>query len=166
MARRNWLLAALLVAAPATAEVVEFAGRNVEVDGARAGRPVVRVSGPQYSIPGSAAQIIRKAQICTTQLAGETGIESADPDTGRLVASHRVDYGKRRKPHSVRTQLSVEAADGNLRIILGELGVAQAGIAQTQPNGYAPLVQADSGWEDALNAAIAVEQALLDCIYR
>ena len=62
MANTPWFLVAMLASAPALAGSVDFQGHSVEVDATTGARRVLSVRGASYSIPGSTAQAIGKAQ--------------------------------------------------------------------------------------------------------
>ena len=70
MACRMWMLAGMLVAMPAMAEDVAFQGHTVQVDATREARPILRVGGVKYSIPGSPKQILGKAEQCAARQPG------------------------------------------------------------------------------------------------
>ena len=161
MACRSWMLAGMLVAMPAVAEDVTFQGHTVEVDATREARPIVRVGGVKYSIPGSAVQILGKAEQCASRQADAITGASVDPDNARLLADSRANYRQKGR-RSVRATLAVEAGEGNFRVVFTELATSPVDAVN-----YAPLVQQDgAGWESALVAMIGVEQGLLDCMFR
>ena len=155
------MLAGMLVAMPAMAEDVAFQGHTVQVDATREARPILRVGGVKYSIPGSASQILGKAEQCAArQPVAITGV-SVDPDNGRLLADSRANY-RQKGQRSVRARMAVEAGDGNFRVVFTELATSPADALS-----FAPLVQRDAAaWEPALEAIIGVEQGLLDCMFR
>ena len=161
MACRTWMLAGMLVAIPAVAEDVVFQGHTMQVDASREARPILGVRGVKYSIPGSATQILGKAEQCAARQPGAITGASVDPDNARLVADSRANY-RQKGQRSVRAKLAVEAGDGNFRVVFTELATSPADAIN-----FAPLVQQDaSGWESALEAVIGVEQGLLDCMFR
>lgn len=80
------MLAAVLVAMPAVAEDVAFEGHALQVDGSREARPILRMSGTRYSIPGSATQILGKAEQCAARQPGAITEASVDAEGGRLLA--------------------------------------------------------------------------------
>ena len=156
------MLLVAMAALPAIAEDVPFQGHVVEVDGRQPARPVQRVTGTVYSIPGSASQIIGKAEICLSpQKAGTGAIQSVDGDNGVLLAAARAEYRYKGRTESVAARLAVEAGDGNFRIVFTDLARSLDGVAT------GPVLQQDgSGWEKSLVAVIGVEQAVLDCMFR
>lgn len=161
MACRTWMLAGMLVAMPAMAEDVAFQGHTVQVDATREARPILGVRGVKYSIPGSATQILGKAEQCAARQPGAITGASVDPGNARLLADSRANY-RQKGQRSVRARLAVEAGDGNFRVVFTELAASPADAVN-----YAPLVQQDgAGWESALVAIIGVEQGLLDCMFR
>ena len=161
MARKSWMLAGMLVAMPAVAEDVVWQGHTVQVDASREARPILRMSGVKYSIPGSATQIIGTAEQCAAGQSGAITGASREPDNGWLVADSRADYRQKGR-RSVKARLAVEAGEGNFRIVFTELATSPADAVS-----YAPLIQQDGpGWESALVAVIGVEQGLLDCMFR
>lgn len=161
MACRTWMLAGMLVAMPAVAEDVAFEGHTLQVDGSREARPILRMSGTKYSIPGSATQIVGKAEQCAARQAGSITVESVLAESGQLLAGTRADY-RQRGQRSVRARMAVEASDGSFRVVFTDLATSPADAIS-----FAPLVQQDAaGWESALEAVIGVEQGLLDCMFR
>jgi hypothetical protein len=161
MACRTWMLAGMLVAMPAMAEDVAFQGHTIQVDASREARPILRVGGVKYSIPGSAAQIVGKAQQCAARQSGAITGPSVDPGNGYLLAESRADYRQQGR-RAIKARMAVEAGDGNFRVVFTELAVSSADAIT-----YTPLIQQSAvGWENALVAIIGVEQALLDCMFR
>ena len=161
MACRNWVLAVMLVAMPALAEDVAFEGHTLQVDGSREARPILRMSGTKYSVPGSATQILGKAEQCVARQVGAITGASVDAEGVRLLADSRANF-RQKGQRSVKAKLAVEAGDGNFRVVFTDLATSPADATN-----YAPLVQQDAaGWENALVAIIGVEQGLLDCMFR
>jgi len=155
------MLAAVLVAMPAVAEDVAFEGHALQVDVSREARPILRMSGTRYSIPGSATQILGKAEQCAARQPGAITEASVDAEGGRLLADSRANY-RQKGQRSVRARMAVEAGDGNFRVVFTDLATSPADAVN-----YAPLVQQDAaGWESALEAVIGVEQGLLECMFR
>ncbi len=155
------MLAAVLVAMPAVAEDVAFEGHALQVDGSREARPILRMSGTRYSIPGSATQILGKAEQCAARQPGAITEASVDAEGGRLLADSRANY-RQKGQRSVRARMAVEAGDGNFRVVFTDLATSPADAVN-----YAPLVQQDAaGWESALEVVIGVEQGLLECMFR
>ena len=161
MACRTWMLAGVLVAMPAVAEDVTFQGHTVQVGANREARPILRVGGVRYSIPGSATQILGKAAQCAALQPAAIIGASVDPGTGRLVADSRANY-RQKGQRSVKGRMAVEAGDGDFRVVFTDLATSPADAGN-----YVPLLQQDgAGWEAALVAVIGVEQGLLDCMFR
>jgi hypothetical protein len=161
MACRSWVLVGLLVAMPAGAEDVAFQGHSVQVDASLVARPILRVAGVKYSIPGSAPQILGKAEQCAARQAGAFASASVDMENARLVADSRANY-RQKGQRTVKARMAVEAGDGNLRVVFTEIATSPADAIS-----YTPLVQQDgAGSEKALVAIIGVEQGLLDCMFR
>ena len=155
------MLAGMLVAMPAVAEDVVFQGHTVQVDAGREARPILRMSGTRYSIAWSTSQIVGRAEQCAASQPDAITVESADVDTGQLVASARVEYRKKGR-RSARARMTVEAGEGNFRVVFTELASTPVDAIS-----YAPLIQQDgAGWESALEAIIGIEQPLLDCMFR
>lgn len=156
------MLVLALAAMSADAEEVSFQGHAVEVDGRQPARPVQRLTGTTYSIPGTASQIVGKAELCLApQKAGTGAIQSVDRDNGVLLAASRAEYRSKGRTNAVAARLAVEAGAGNFRIVFTDLATSQDGIST------GPVLQQDgSGWEKSLAAVIGVEQAVLDCMFR
>ena len=161
MASRDWVLAGMLVAMPALAEDVAFEGHTLEVDASREARPILGMRGTRYSIPGSTSQIIGKAEYCVAQQPAAMTVQSVDATGGRLQAESRAEYRQKGR-RSARARMTIEAAEGNFRVVFSELTTSPADAVR-----YAPLIQQDgAGWESALEAVIGIEQPLLDCMFR
>ena len=161
MGCRNWVLAGMLVAMPALAEDVVPEGPAVAGDASREARPILGMRGTRYSIPGSVSQIVGKAEQCATRQPGALTVESVEADAGRLVAGGRAEYRQKGR-RSVRARMTLEAGEGTFRVVFNDLATASA-----DAGGFAPLIQQDAaGWENALEALIAIEQPLLDCMFR
>lgn len=159
--KKTWMLAAMLVTMPALAEDVSFEGHTLQVDASRDARPILRVGGVKYSIPGSATQILGKAEQCALRQPAGLASISLDAENARLVADSRAAF-RLKGQRSVKAKLAVEAADGNFRVVF-------TGLATSTADGgnYTPLVQQEgAGWQSALVAIIGVEQGLLDCMFR
>ena len=157
---RSWVLAGMLVAMPAQADDVAFGGRTLEVDSGRESRPILGMRGVKYSIPGSAMQIVGKAELCVASQANAISLVSVDAAGGRLLADSRAEYRQKGR-RSIRARVTVEAEEGQFRVVFTGLATAQADVA-----GHAPLMQGGAGWERALEAVIGIEQPLIDCIFR
>ena len=161
MACRNWVLAVMLVAMPALAEDVAFEGHTLQVDGSREARPILRMSGTKYSIPGSATQILGKAEQCVARQVGAITGASVDAEGVRLLADSRANF-RQKGQRSVKAKLAVEAGD-----VARSVNTTRKLPSPADATNYAPLVQQDAaGWENALVAIIGVEQGLLDCMFR
>lgn len=166
MAPRDWILTALLASSPVLSGGTEFRGHAVDVANAAGDGQVLRVRGSHYSIPGTAAQIVGKAQLCLSRRDSGAGIVSTDRAGGRLVAVSRVEHGAGPAPGIVKGRLAVEAGEGGFSIVLSDLGTLQDPPGDGRDEVFSPLLmRADSGWEAALDAMIGVEQALLDCMF-
>lgn len=161
MACRNWMLAGMLLAMPALAEDLAFQGHAVEVDAGRESRPILGMRGIKYSIPGSASQIVGKAEQCAVRQPAAVTVASVDAPGGRLVAEARAEYRQKGR-RSLRARMAVEAGEGSFRVVFTDLATSPA-----DASAYTPLIQQDgAAWESALATAIGVEQALLDCMFR
>ena len=92
---------------------------------------------------------------------GALTVESTDADGGKLLASGRAEYRQKGR-RSVRARMTLEAGEGNFRIVFSDLATASA-----DAGGFAPLIQQDgAGWENAIESVIGIEQPLLDCMFR
>lgn len=161
---RYLVLAGTLAAIPLAAEEVQFEGHVLEVDASQEARAIVRMEGTRYRLPGTAAQIVDKAEKCIT---GQNGLAlvAADPVAGTVAARGRADYRQMWSTRSIRANLQIEADDGYFRIVQSELAQAQGGSAESDDAAYAPISQAGD-WESAVSAAITMETRLVDCLYR
>ena len=161
---RYLVLAGTLAAFPVAAEDVQFEGHVLEVDASQEARVIVRMAGTRYRLPGTAAQIVDKAEKCVT---GQKGLAlvSTDAAGGTLAASGRADYRQRWSTRSIRANLRIEASDGYFRIEQTDLAQAEGGSAELADDAYAPVSHAGD-WENAVTAAIAMESRLVDCLYR
>jgi hypothetical protein len=54
----------------------------LQVDASREARPILGMRGTRYSIPGSASQIVGKAEQCAARQPGALTVESVDADGG------------------------------------------------------------------------------------
>ena len=164
MAYRSLVLAASLLAMPAAAEVVQFQGHAVEVDGASDARRVVAMRSGRYSIPGSPQQVVGKVQACLGRADSGAGIVSVDAANGLLRAVSRTGYRLDGEARMLRGRWTVEAGEGGMQIAVADLAhIHDEGIDES----YLPVpMRDDEGWERALAAVIEVEHALLDCMYR
>src|SRR5690606_22882928 len=106
---RYLVLAGTLAAFPVAAEDVQFEGHVLEVDASQEARVIVRMAGTRYRLPGTAAQIVDKAEKCVT---GQKGLAlvSTDAAGGTLAASGRADYRQRWSTRSIRANLRIEAS--------------------------------------------------------
>lgn len=154
------ILTALLVSLPAPAEDIEYEGHTLEVDGAQEGRPVLRMTGTQYSLNATAIQIVEKARVC---LAGTPGSTLLPADgSSRLVANLRVEYRSFLSSYGVRSRLELEAGDGRFSITQSELGQA-ASAGDDAAETFVPI--AEGGGDKALDALIEAENRIVDCLY-
>lgn len=168
MAYRNLMLAALLTASPALADEMTFQGHALEVDGSGDAAQLLRLRGTRYAIPGTATQIIGRAQLCLSRKDSRAGIVSVDPAGGRLAAVSRVEYQDDSSMHLVRSWLTVEAEEGNFSVVLSKLGLRQEPPANA--DGADEVFSSfqlrnDGVWKPAVTAVIGVEQALVDCMF-
>lgn len=164
MAHQGWMLAALLLGAPAAAGIVEFQGHSLETGAVEGAHRLLSMQGAPYSVPASTAQTIGKAQACLSRADSGVGVVSVDATGGRLRAIGRTPYQHDGQPRLLRSRWALEATGGSFRITFTDLAdIRQAGGDEL----YAPLAfGSESGWQEALGAVIAVETALLDCMYR
>ncbi len=163
----NLILATLLTASPALADATEFQGHTIESDGTAEARQVLRVHGTRYSIPGSPAQIVGKAQQCLSRKDSGAGVVSTDAAAGRLVAISRVQFGQEPLLRTLKGRLTVETGTGQFGIVLSNLGVLQEGAGDAGVEEvFSPVLQREgSGWQLALAALIGVERNLVDCMF-
>jgi len=160
------MLAALLTAQPAMVADATFQGHAIEVDGASNGRPVLRVSGKRFAIPGSPEQIVDRAQACLSRRHSSAGVVSVDRTGGRLVAVSRVPYHEAPSPRLVKAWLTVQAGQGHFSVVLSKLAVRQGSSGEPMEEVFQPLaLDAGFAWEPAVAAVIGVEQALVDCLF-
>lgn len=166
MPYRSLLLAALFTVPPGMAAETTFQGHAVELDDASAVRQVVRVTGTRYAIPGSPEQIVARAQMCLSRKESMAGVVSVDADAGRLTAVSRVEYRDELAPRLARGWITVEAGEGFFSIALSRIGILQASTGETADEVFSPLALGGKhAWEPALAAVIAVEQALVKCVF-
>ncbi|QIL21367.1 hypothetical protein [Thermomonas sp. HDW16] len=159
------LIAVALMGAPVLAEDVQFEGHTLEVEpGQGDARNIARILGTRYQINAAAVQIIDKARGCLGNQSG-VAIEAGEPNSGQLVANSQVNYRAGWSTHSVRSRIAVEASDGYFRIVQSDLGVADMGAADARDGDYRVLQQ-DGDWEKAASTMIALEQGVIDCLYR
>ena len=126
MAYRHGILLMLLATVPALADDARFPGHAIETDGASDARQVLRARRALYAIPGTPAQIVRKAQVCLAGPDSHAGIVSVDAEGGRLVAISRVEFRDAERVGLAKGRLAVEAGEG-LRVGFVELA-AEAGL--------------------------------------
>lgn len=161
---RFWPLVAVVVAGSAMAETVRFNAHSIEVDDAGGGRKVLAMHGSAYSIPGSPAQVIGKAQACLARRDSGVGIISVDAANGRLLGISRTRYRSAGSDHILRSRWNFEAGEGSFSVRYTDLAeVREQGATEV----YDPLPLLNGGdWEEALAPVVALEQVLLDCMYR
>lgn len=162
---RALLFIAALASLPVVAEDVAFEGRTLEVDVGNDTRTITRVVGTLYQINGTADQIANKARRCLSSQQG-VAVAPAEASSSLLVANSRANFRSLWSTHSIRSQLAIEVSDGHFQVIQSGLGVAQASAASASDDAYAPLQHQGAGWDNALSATIAVEQGVIDCLYR
>ncbi|MDE2406673.1 MAG: hypothetical protein KGL91_02285 [Xanthomonadaceae bacterium] len=158
---RILLLGLTLLTTAAVAEEVAYNGRTLEVAADQDARPIQRVQGSRYAISLSPADTITKAQGCLAAQNGVT-VVSADPASGQLQALAEFAYRARFTNHTVQSQWQLVATDGGFQITESALTVTTPG----GDGGSKPLAQQEAGWEKSLDALIAGENALVDCLYR
>jgi hypothetical protein len=164
MVHRRWMMAALLVATPAIAQSMVYDGHSIDVDGSVGARRMAAVRGASYSIPGSTAQTIGKAQACLARADSGVGVVSVDPVGGLLRAVSRTPYAYAGQQRLVRSRWAVEATGGNFRVTFTDFADIQG---EGFDESYVPVsLEAGPAWQDALAAVIVVEKSLLDCMYR
>lgn len=156
------ILLAVLALIPAVAAEVQFNGHTLEVPDGQDNGPIQRMLGAQYNFPGSAEQIIARAQTCAAGVPGLT-VESADPAGGALVLRVDVEYRSGFSSRRIRSRMGFGAAEAAFRINETEIAV---GESSNDAAGFVPLTRQDGGWEKGLEALIGAENALVDCLYR
>lgn len=154
--------AMLLAVLPASAADVTYNGHTLQVADGQDNGPIQRMAGAQYNFPGSAADIIGKAQTCATGVPGLT-VESADPATGVLVLRASTEYRSGFSSHAIRSRIDFAAAEAAFVISESEIEVQQGSGADAS---YTPLTHGEGGWEKALDALIGLENKVTDCLYR
>ncbi|MBN8717180.1 hypothetical protein [Thermomonas sp.] len=157
---RILMLAAALVAVSVSAEEVPFKGRTLEVDTGQEARPILKVDGSRYVVPGSREQLVAKARAC---LAAQEGVSmgAVDAEQGQLAATMLTGFRASFANQALRTQLAMEVGDGYFHITQ-----SAPELAQTDGSGFVPLGQSSGPWEKALDALVKHEDALIDCMYR
>lgn len=159
------LLAVVSAGGPALAEDVAFEGRTLQVEpGQDDTRTITRIVGTRYQLNATAVQVIDKARVCLGNQ-GSVAVESGEAGSDQLVANSRVNYRAGWGTRSARSRIDLEASDGYFRIIQSNLGIAQIGAADARDGDYGPLQQ-QGGWDNAVSAMIALEQGVIDCLYR
>lgn len=166
MPYRSLLLATLFTAPLAMAAEARFQGHAVEWDDASAVHQVLRVTGTRYAVPGSPEQIVGRAQMCLSRKESMAGVVSVDRDAGRLTAVSRVEYRDEPALRLAKGWITVEAGEGFFNVVLSRIGILQASTSETAEEVFSPLaLGGDHAWEPALAALIAVEEALVDCVF-
>jgi len=165
MAHGTWMVAALLAAGQVAAAEPELQGHSVEAEGVAEARQLARVRGTRYSIPGTPAQVVGRAQSCLARRESGAGVVSVDGAAGRIVAVSRMPYGGDASPGTVKGRLTLEADAGGFALSLSQLGVLR-GADSDGNDVFAPLLVRDEAtWRPALVALVSVEQALVDCMF-
>lgn len=134
---RNTLITPILVlalgfsAAPVMAEQVDFQGHTLEIDTTKGPRLITKMISPTYQAPGSARDIILRAQTCVAKhlsnnkvanIPGGPVIEVSQPENGFLVANSRVPYRSLVLVQmSVKSRFTIEAREGRFRITQTDL---------------------------------------------
>ncbi len=154
------MLAAALVAVTASAEEVPFKGRTLEVATDQEAKPILKVDGSRYVVPGSREQLVAKAQAC---LAAQEGVSvgAVDAAQGKLEATMLTGFRASFANQTLRTRLAMEVGDGYFQTTESNLE-----LAQTDGSGFVALGQSAGLWEKALDALVKHEDALVDCMYR
>lgn len=159
---RHLIFLAALALAPAFAADVPYNGHTLEIADGQDNGPIQRMLSAQYTIPGTGADIINKAQTCAGGVAGLT-VESSAPEAGTLVLRATTDYRSGFSSWTIRSRLDFGAADAAFRIAATEIAVRQGSGDEAA---FAPLAKGASGWEKGLDALLGVENKLVDCLYR
>lgn len=162
MKLRLVILAAVLAAAPALAADVTYNGHTLQLADGQDNAPIQRMLGAQYNFPGTAADIITRAQTCATGIAG-LKVESADPATGSLVLRASTEFRSGFSSRPIRSRIDIAAAEAAYVISESEIEVAQG---SAEDAGYVPLTHGEGGWEKGLDALIGLENKVTDCLYR
>lgn len=155
------MLAAALAAVPALAADVTYNGHTLQFADGQDSGPIQRMLGAQYNFPGTAADIIGRAQTCATGVAGLT-VESADPASGALVLRASTEFRSGFSSRPIRSRIDIAAAEAAYVISESEIQVQQ-GSAEA---GFTPLTHGEGGWEKGLDALIGLENKVTDCLYR
>ncbi len=158
--RLSILLAAFLLI-PAQAGQVQFSGRTLDVGDGQDNGPIQRMVGAEYNIPGTAADIIGRAQTCAASVDG-LSLVGASPDSGTLVLRANVDYRSGFSARTIHSRLDFLASDSVFQITETELEVREGGGDAD----FTALTQADGSWEKGLDALVGLENKLVDCLYR
>ena len=161
---RYLVLAVALACLPALAEDVAFDGHTLEVEVGQDTRTITRIVGTRYQINAATAQIIDKARACLANQDGVT-VEPGEAGSNEMIANSRVNYRAGWGTRSARSRIAIEASDGYFRIVQSGLGVAEASVASAGDADYRALQHA-GGWNNPVSAMIAVDQAVIDCLYR
>lgn len=153
---------AALALTPAFAADVSYNGHTLKVADGQDDGPIQRMFSAQYTIPGTGADIINRAQTCAGGVEGMT-VESSDPDGGLLALRTTTDYRSGFSGWTIRSRMDFSAADAAFRITASEIAVRQGSGDDAT---FAPLAKGASGWEKGLDALLAQENKLVDCLYR
>ncbi|MDB5988263.1 MAG: hypothetical protein JWR16_3316 [Nevskia sp.] len=143
-----------------------------------------------HEASGSAADIINRAQDCVARYVsnepatsnGVLGIgakgrhsassdatqpvlESADPDSGVLMAHSRAPYHHLLLSFEARSRLSVEAKDGRFKIVQNDLAYRQLDTGNDASQDFSPIQRlAVTGWDGALEALQEVSDNVAECV--
>jgi hypothetical protein len=144
-----------------------------------------------FETGGTSAAIIERAQNCVTRYVSNTPntssgvlgiigakgqhssssdveqpvLESADPQSGTLVAHSRAQYHHLLLAFEARSRFSVDAKDGRFRIVQTDLAYRQLDTGNDVAQDFSPIQRlAVTGWDDALEALQEVSDKVADCI--
>ena len=159
---RHLILLAVLALAPAFAADVLYSGHTLEIADNQDDGLIQRMLSAQYTLPGTGADIVIRAQTCAGGVQGLT-VESSDPDGGALALRATADYRSGFSGWTVRGRLDFGAADAAFRITASEIAVRQG---SGDDAAFVPLAKGAAGWEKALDALLGQENKLVDCLYR
>jgi hypothetical protein len=161
----------------------ELAGYDLVYGGAD-GALIDQIKGRPVEAPGTAAEIIGRAQSCAVQsistgpvtatsvlsalgggapaksAGGGPAIELADPANGQLVARNQVTYTSSMTGRVAQSRLLVEAKDGRFRISQSDISVTLGGGYGSHP----VAVHWGTGWENDVRALIAPADKIAKCI--
>jgi len=156
------IVLAALALGPAFAADEPYNGHTLEIADGQDNGPIQRILSAQYTIPGTAADIVNRAQTCAGGVEGLT-VEASNPEAGALVVRTSAEYRSGFSGWTIRSRMDFGAADAAFRIAASDIAVRQgSGDAAA----FVPLSKGTSGWEKALEALLDQENRLVDCMYR